>query len=144
MANGVGRPRKFKSPMDMYKKWEEFKEYCNNRTITKTEFSQKLGKFVSQTVPVVCTYTLVGFCAYCGYDLSSFYDTYKHDEDFSEIVALIERECEVDVREKLEFGAIPTQLSNLWMSKYGYSTKQETEIKGSIPVIVTGEDNIPE
>lgn len=144
MANDIGRPRKFKSPWDMLEQWEEYKVHCDNREVTKTEFSQRLGKFITDTVPAKVTYTVIGFCAYCGYTLSKFYETYKKDPDYGEIVSKMENDCEIDTREKLELGVIPTQLSGLWMSKHGYSTKQETEIKGSIPVVVTGEDNIPE
>lgn len=144
MANGVGRPRKFESPWDMLEQWEEYKVHCDNREVTKTEFSQRLGKFITDTVPAKVTYTVIGFCAYCGYTLSKFYETYKNDPEYGDVVSYMENDCEIDTREKLELGVIPTQLSGLWMSKHGYSTKQETEIKGSIPVVVTGEDNIPE
>ena len=36
-------------------------------------------------------------------------------------------ECEVDAREKFELSLIPSQLAGLWMSKYGYTNKLDTE-----------------
>lgn len=36
-------------------------------------------------------------------------------------------ECEVDAREKFELSVIPSQLAGLWMSKYGYTSKVDTD-----------------
>lgn len=144
MANSVGRPRKVSSPEEMLQKWEEFKKICDNKTCTRTEFSQKLGKFVTQTVVSPVSYTVLGFSLYLGMIDDTFRETYANDKEYFSIVSLIERECEQDVRNKFENKTIPSQLSGLWMSKFGYGLKQETEIKGSIPVVINGEDNIPE
>lgn len=139
-----GRPRKIGSPQEMYEKWIEFKEQCDTHECIRTEFSQKLGKFVTQKVTSPISYTLLGFALFIGITDDTFRDTYENDKDFFGIVSMIQRECEEDVRGKFEDKTLPSQLSGLWMSKFGYGTKQETEIKGSIPVVVTGEDNIPE
>ena len=48
---------------------------------------------------------------------------------FVDIVTRMREECETDAREKFEVGAIPTQLAGLWMSKYGYTTKQEAGVE---------------
>lgn len=140
----MGRPRKISSPQEMYEKWQEFKQECDTKTCIRTEFSQKLGKFVTQTITSPVSYTVLGFSLFIGITDDKFRETYSEDKDFRSIVSMIERECEEDVRRKFENKTIPSQLSGLWMSKFGYGTKQETEIKGSIPVVVTGEDNIPE
>ncbi|MCC8110402.1 MAG: DNA-packaging protein [Ruminococcus sp.] len=47
MGKSTGRPRAFSSPEEMEKKWEEFKAYCDNKYVTKHEFSQRQGTFVS-------------------------------------------------------------------------------------------------
>ena len=117
---------------------------CDNRTITKTEFSAKLGEFITAKIPACVTYTIIGFCGYIDLTLSAFYDTYRPDPRYSEIVSRMERDCEIDAREKFEYGAIPTQLSGLWMSKHGYALKNEQEIKGNIPVVISGEDDVSE
>ena len=144
MENSVGQPRKIKSPDELAKYWEEFKHECDTKTCIRSEFSQKLGRFVTETIVSPVSYTVLGLCCYIGISRTQFYETYVGNEEYADIVTKIEQECERDVRDKLENKTIPSQLSALWMSKYGYSTKQETEIKGSIPVVVTGEDNIPE
>lgn len=140
----MGRPRKISSPQEMYEKWQEFKEQCDTHQCVRTEFSQKLGKFVTQTITSPVSYTVLGFSLFIGITDDKFRETYSEDKDFRSIVSMIERECEEDVRRKFENKTIPSQLSGLWMSKFGYGTKQETEIKGSIPVVVAGEDNIPD
>lgn len=139
-----GKPRMIESPEVMEELWEEFKDYCDNKTVVRTEFSQKRGEFVSQTVPAPVSYTILGFCNYIGLSRSKFYETYKQDKEFGDIVTCIESECEQDVRDKFENKTIPSQLSALWMSKYGYSVKNEQEIKGNIPVVISGEDDVSE
>ena len=139
-----GRPRMIDSPDTMEELWEEFKEKCDNKTVVRTEFSQKLGEFVTDTVPSPVSYTILGFCNHIGLSRSKFYETYKQDPVFGDIVSRIESECEEDVRDKFENKTIPSQLSALWMSKYGYSVKNEQEIKGNIPVVISGEDDVSE
>ena len=46
----------------------------------------------------------------------------------------MKEECEFDARGKFEQGTIPTQLSGLWMSKYGYTNKQETTSSSTVTV----------
>ena len=136
--------RKIESPEQMAELWEKFKEKCDSKTVVRTEFSQKLGKFVSETLPSPVTYTVVGFCVFCGISREVYYSTYSEDPEYSDIVYKINTECESDVREKLENRTIPTQLSGLWMSKFGYATKTESEIKGNVPVVIAGEDELSE
>ena len=144
MARPYGSGRKVKSPEEMEKLWDEYKQWCDTQTITKTEFSSRLGEFITAQIPASITYTIIGFCGYIDLTLSAFYDTYKNDPDYSEIVSRMERDCEIDVRRKFEVGAIPTNLAALWMSKHGYSTKNEQEIKGNVPVVIAGEDDLSE
>ncbi|MBQ7131252.1 MAG: hypothetical protein IJO29_01655 [Oscillospiraceae bacterium] len=121
------RPRKFKSAKELEEKWAEYKEYCNNRTTITHGFSSKNSEFVSAELKRCVTYTIEGFCVYIGISRSTFYDSYADNDKFSDIVTRIREECEADAREKFELGIIPTQLAGLWMSKYGYSTKQENQ-----------------
>ena len=139
-----GQPRKFKSPEMMAELWEEFKEDCDNQTVVRTEFSQKLGEFVTDTIPAPISYTVLGFCLFTGINRSQFYETYKNDPEYADIVSRIEFDCEQDVRRKFENKTLPSQLSALWMSKFGYSVKNEQEIKGNIPVVISGEDDVSE
>ena len=44
----------------------------------------------------------------------------------------MQEECEVDARRKFELQIVPSQLAGLWMSKYGYTTKQDTQVSGSL------------
>ena len=129
----MARPRKFKTPRMLADKWAEYKEYCNNRTVLTHDFSSKNSEFVSAELKRPVTYTLEGFCVYAGIARQDFYSTYAENERFCDIVTRMREECEADAREKFEQGVIPTQLAGLWMSKYGYSTKQDVnaEVKGS-------------
>ncbi|WP_243206751.1 DNA-packaging protein [Oribacterium sp. oral taxon 102] len=124
----VGRPKKFKSPKDLADAWENYKEYCDNRMVLVHDFSSKNSEFVSAELRKSVTYTIEGFCAKVGISRSAFYQTYEQDKRYSDIVTRMREECEVDAREKFELQVIPSQLAGLWMSKYGYTTKQENSI----------------
>lgn len=121
----MARPRKFKTAAELEAKWAEYKEYCNNRTVLTHDFSSKNSEFVSAELKRSVTYTIEGFCVYAGIARQDFYTTYAEDKRFCDIVTRMREECETDAREKFELGVIPTQLAGLWMSKYGYSTKQD-------------------
>lgn len=138
-----GRPRRF-TPDDVAQAWERYKKKCDEHTVTRTEFSQKRGRFVTDVVPSPVTYTKLGLCLELGISRQAFAQYYEDDPNFVDIVARIREECERDVRQKFEDKTIPSQLSALWMSKYGYSVKNEQEIKGNIPVVIAGEDDLSE
>ena len=124
--------RKISSPEQMEQLWENYKEYCDNYQVTQTEFSGKESRFVEGTVKRSITYTIEGFCVYIGLARSKFYETYAESEEYRDIVTHMREESEADVRQKFETGTIPTQLSALWMSKFGYATKQQTDINASM------------
>ena len=111
--------RKISSPEEMERLWEDYKEYCDNYQVTQTEFSGKESKFVAGTVKRPITYTIEGFCVFIGIARANFYACYAEDEKYRDIVTRMRDESEADVRKKFETGTIPTQLSALWMSKFG-------------------------
>ncbi len=124
--------RSFESPEQLEDLWEDYKEYCDTKTVTVHEFAQKFGEFVSRELRKPVTYTIKGFCRWAGIARSSFYASYADNPDYMDIVTRMEEECEVDAREKFETGQIPTQLAGLWMSKHGYTTKTDAELKADV------------
>ena len=124
--------RKIESPEQMEQLWDKYKDYCDNYQVTQTEFSGKESRFVEGTVKKPITYTIEGFCVYIGLARSKFYETYAESEEYRDIVTRMRGESEADVRQKFETGTIPTQLSALWMSKFGYATKQQTDVNASM------------
>lgn len=136
----MGRPRKIKSVKALEEAWEEFKDYCDNQNVLVHEFSAKNSEFVSAELKRSITYTIEGFCVYIGIGRQNFYATYAKDERFQDIVTRMKEECELDARRKLETGMIPTQLAGLWMSKYGYTTKTDNNIKADVSPIVIKDD----
>lgn len=125
----MARPRKFRSPKALAEKWEEYKERCDNMSVLSHEFSAKNSEFVSAELKRKVTYTIEGFCVYSGIARSKFYELYAEDDRYRDIVTRMKEECEADAREKFELGVIPSQLAGLWMSKYGYTTKQDVSAK---------------
>ena len=123
----------------MKQKWEEYKKKCDENTVVKTEFSQRTSQFVTAEIPAPITYTLKGFVNFIDLTEAGFYTTYNKDERFKSVIARIKAECEIDARKKFETGTIPTQLSGLWMSNYGYSTKSENNLTGAVPVAIVND-----
>lgn len=139
---GMGRPKKINSPQKMEKLWDEYKDYCNNQSALAYDFSSKNSEFISVEMKRSITYTIEGFCVYIGLSRSKFYETYSKDNEFRDIVTRMQEECEVDARRKFELNMIPTQLAGLWMSKYGYTTKTDTNISGDLSVEQTKLDDV--
>lgn len=124
----AGRPRKIKSATEMERLWDEYKAYCDNQSVLTHEFSAARAEFVSKELRKKITYTIEGFCVYLKLSKNAFYSTYAEDERFRDLVTRIREECEVDARGKFETGQIPSQLSGLWMSRYGYGTNSNVKV----------------
>ena len=117
---------------------------CNQKLVLTHDFSSKNSEFVSAELKRSVTYTIEGFCVYVGISRSAFYERYAGDEKYADMVTRMREECEIDAREKFELGIIPSQLAGLWMSKYGYTTKQDTNVSGKVDVEKTKLDDLIE
>ena len=126
----------------MREAWEEYKKICDENTVVKTEFSQRTAQFVTAEIPSPITYTLKGFINYIGLTEAGFYTTYNKDERFKSVIARMKDECETDARKKFETETIPSQLSGLWMSNYGYTTKTAANVSGAVPVVISGGEEL--
>lgn len=138
----MGRPRKFNSEKALKEVWEEYKTECDNQLVLTHDFSSKNSEFVSKELKRSITYTIEGFCVYAGISRAAFYERYADNDKFADIVTRMKEECEVDARKKFELSMIPPQLAGLWMSKYGYTTKTDTNISGDLAVEQTKLDEI--
>ena len=127
----------FKTAKTMWEKWDAYKEYCDTKTVIRTEFSQKSSEFVTAVIPSPVTYTIKGFCLWCGMTEQNFYATYNNDKRVESVITRMKEECEIDARQKFENNTINSRLAGLWMSNYGYSTKTESkeEIKNSVVIV---------
>ena len=123
----MGRVRKIKSARELEKLWESYKHECNNKTVLAHDFSSKNSEFVSAELKKSVTYTIEGFCVFAKISRQAFYEYYANNKRYVDIVTRMREECEVDAREKFELSVIPSQLAGLWMSKYGYTSKADTE-----------------
>lgn len=137
-GENMGRPRKFKTVKELEDTWEAYKEDCNNQMVLTHDFSAKNSEFVSQELKRSITYTIEGFCVFAGISRTAFYDYYSKNSKFADAVTRMQEECEVDARKKFELQIIPPQLAGLWMSNYGYTTKTDNNVSGSVPVVISG------
>lgn len=137
-----GKPRRFRSVEALEAAWETYKVDCDNKMVLTHDFSSKNSEFVSKELRRSVTYTIEGFCVYAKISRSAFYADYADDPKYQDIVTRMREECEVDAREKFELGVIPSQLAGLWMSRHGYTTKQDTNVSGSVPVVISGGDDL--
>lgn len=123
---------------DMAERFDEYlhSDKCMNHMKKKTIIDDETYQVVVVDVPAPRSPTIKGFCLYCGTSSPTWYQNYAEDPEFSEIVRKITEICENEVRGMFEEGSISPSLAALWMSGYGYSTKQEQEIKGGVPVVI--------
>ncbi len=141
--------RRFPTPQDLLDDYIEYCKECDTHTKTITKFDEE-GQPYDVEVRAPITHTEKGFCLWAGINQTAFRRTYRggYGEDkkeniYSEVIALMDMDIEQDVREKFETGELNSRLAGLWMSRYdGYSTKQETEIKGGVPVVISGDGDL--
>ena len=138
----MGRPLKIKTPEEMEQLWEDYKADCDNQEVLTHDFSSKNSEFVSAKLKRSITYTIEGFCVFVGISRQQFYDHYAKMKKYTDIVTRIREECEVDARKKFELQVIPSQLAGLWMSKYGYTTKVENNVSGTLETEKTKLDDM--
>ena len=136
MAKGE-RNKRFNAEKAMQDKWNEFKAYCDNATVTKTEFSQRTSEFITATIPSPITYTIKGFCNYIGMTEQNFYATYANNPRFELVIARMKEECEVDVRKKFENNTLNPRLAGLWMSRHGYTTNVTAEVEADMDLNIS-------
>lgn len=138
----MGRKLMFRTPEELEETWDAYKADCDSQMVLTHDFSSKNSEFVSKELKRSITYTIEGFCVFAGIPRSAFYDTYAGRKRYSDIVTRMKEECEVDARKKFELQVIPSQLAGLWMSKYGYTTKQDNNISGSLDIEKTKLDDL--
>ena len=139
--DGTGRRGNpiFESPEDMETKWNEYVSKCaNNKVDEFTEVNKtKTVEGVTETyvdiikkkVKKPLSPSIVGFCLNNRITRQGFYKGYANDDKYAEVFELMGMTSEVVTKELFEQGAIPTQLSGLWMSQFGNSTKKENRVK---------------
>lgn len=120
--------KRFNSADEMLEMWEAYKDYCDNKTVVRTEFSQKMSEFITAVIPAPVTYTIKGFCKFIKMTEANFYATYNSKKKFESVIARMKEECEVDAREKFENNTLNSRLAGLWMSNYGYTTNVSAEV----------------
>ena len=138
----MGRPKRFKTVADLEAAWEAYKNYCDNQMVLTHEFSAKNSEFVTKELRRSITYTIEGFCVYAKISRVQFYETYDGQKPYANTVTRMKEECEMDARRKFETQMIPSQLAGLWMSNYGYTTKTDSTVKGAVPVVISGGDDL--
>ena len=135
------RKRKIGCPEEMAALWDEYKFECDTHTTLKSYVDNGMLSNIEVNTPR--TYTIKGFCLYIGMTESNFHNVYKKDELYSDVIEMIDMEIELDARGKFEDGSLNAKLAPLWMAHHkGYSAKTETEVKGGVPVVISGEDKL--
>jgi len=138
--------RRFASVKALATAWEEYKADCDARCVQSRETvtvetdgddgpeTETMTTKRTRSAPV--TYTILGFCNFVGISRMSWYELYEREEKYAEQVARMHAECEQDAREKFEQGLINAKLAGLWMSNYGYTTKQEQDVTSTEAVTI--------
>jgi hypothetical protein len=134
--NPCGRPRKFKSPDAL---WKRFLEYCKwvddnpwqNKAASNGIIDDGDGKrnSINQNVKVMQRpYTLYGFCAFAGVPKwADFKSSYIDKDGFSEVISSIEN---VILTQQIDGAMLRQYDSNLVARLNGIADKQINEVTG--------------
>ena len=136
--------RRWVDAEDMAEDYEEYinSDKCRNHKKTRTIIDKDTLQAVEIEVASPRSPTIKGFCLWSGISVQAWYNNYTDNPIFAPTVAQITADCEYETRGLFEDGQIPSNLAALWMGGYGYSTKQEQDIKGGVPVVISGEDKL--
>lgn len=143
----VGRPLKYQ-PEEIAKRWPVYKAQCDSRTktvvVTETvvDGDGEQSKTMQREISAPCTYTVDGFCLFLPLSRRLWSD-YRERDEYRDICEAIEDECKQRARELFEDGTLNSRLAGIWMGRYPeYSTRQETTVNGSLPVVISGEGDL--
>ena len=78
----MGQRGSIKSPMQMLKQWEKYKERCDNRDIVVFDHNKKTGDYDVNEIIRSVTYTIEGFAVFLGMTKQNFYSTYSKNPKF--------------------------------------------------------------
>lgn len=121
----MGRKKKF-TVEELETKWAEYKEFCDNHTVTRAVFSKKQGDFIERSVKAPISYNVEGFCLFLGLSRSNYYKTYGESKQYQDIVTRVREEAEHDTQVKFEVGMIDPRLAALWLGRYGWTANQRS------------------
>lgn len=122
---------RIKDPKMFLDLWDAYKKDCDTKKRIVYELNKSTGRYNKREIICPITYTIKGFASFCGMTEQNFYTTYSKKRKFEYVIARVKEECEIDARTKFEQGYINPKLAGLWMSKYGYTTKQEDSVTGA-------------
>lgn len=130
--------RKWMDAEDMADDFGEYLEsdQCRNHKKKRTIIDKDTLSPVEIEIQSPRSPTIKGFCLYSGISVQAWYQNYADNPVFAPTVAQITAACEAETRGLFEDGQIPSNLAALWMGGYGYSTKQEQDINGGVPVVI--------
>lgn len=130
------RRKRINTVAELREAWLDYRSACDGATALRTEFCHKTGEFVTGEIPAPITCTIKGFCRFIGMSEANFYLTYDRRERFSDEIARMKQDCELDARAKFENGTLNPRLAGLWMSNYGYGACVEAHLGGDMALSV--------
>lgn len=125
LAVNPGRPRKLKSPTELWVKACEYFEWIDNNPIEKNDFKGKDNEEV--TYKLAKPYTLHGLCLFLNIDPDTWNDYKKKRKEFSGVI----RVCEQIIRtQKFEGAAAGIFQHNIIARDLGLVDKTDQTSKG--------------
>lgn len=134
--------KRWRTTDDMLRDYAEYCDECRNHTITKTVIDRDTGLPQEIQVKKPRSRNITGWCLWAGISKTAYYNHYVGTKYFGAVCDAILADCEQSARGLFEDGEISPSLAGLWMGAYGYSTRQEQDIKGGVPVVIAGEDKL--
>lgn len=116
-----GRKPIFASPDDLWNAACEYFEWVHNNPLYESKAFSYQGEVTVETLPKIRAMTEAGLCFFLDIGTSTLHD-YKKREDFSEVIAKIER---VIFTQKFEGAAADLLNANIISRELGLADKQE-------------------
>lgn len=126
--NKVGRPRKFKTPIELWEAFESFVNYQRENPIPKTHYVGKDGDLKIEFIPRPLTY--LGFEGYLAkFDLLKDLKNYERIEEFIPIIARIRAFCKAH---NTDMALVGEYKENLVARIEGIKEQTETDSRHTI------------
>lgn len=134
------KPKKFKTPEDMWSKACDYFEWCKENPWVKKDFI-KSGEFAGTIVEIETErpYTLEGFCIFANISLQTFYN-YESKEDYKTYFEIATHIRNVIRNQKFEGAAVGAFNHNIIARDLGLSDKKEHDVKVNKFDVGFGED----
>lgn len=130
LAENPGAPKKFGSSQELWKKAEQYFQWCDDHPIQTIEYHGRDAK--ECLVPKMRAYTWQGLAAFCG--INSFEDYKSKNPSYQEFSAIIAHIGNIIFEQKFTAAAAGVLNQNIIAREMGLVEKKQYDVKTEQPL----------